>query len=228
MSAPPNSLFRIGGNAAVTVKVALTAKGFPEYHIPPILTATRLPMKLTAQQTPAPDPGRRLRAAPGGGLGVAVAARRPVRHGRQRELLDPGPGHRRGTALRVRRRAARVFRTPGYPMLLAPIFWLAGDGPTPCCWPGPRRRCWAPWPWRPFGGSRDCCSTTAPPLLAAALATFYPGAIVLERVDSQRGPVLPADAAATGPLDRGLAAPKRKRRRTFLAFAAGWRPGRPR
>jgi 4-amino-4-deoxy-L-arabinose transferase-like glycosyltransferase len=85
----------------------------------------------------------------------------------------------------------RVFRTPGYPLLLAPIFDLAGDTQTAillaraeaallgtlavaCVW----------WLAKLLFDERTA-------LLAAALATFYPGAIVLSALILSEAPFCP-------------------------------------
>ena len=73
---------------------------------------------------------------------------------------------------------ARVFRTPGYPVLLAPIFWLAGDSPKgvllargEAALLGTLAVLGVWWLTRLLFDDRAA-------LLAATLACFYPGAIV--------------------------------------------------
>ena len=56
---------------------------------------------------------------------------------------------------------ARVFRTPGYPLLLAPILRLAGDGQSAVLLARAEAALLGAWPWPACGGSRGCCSTTA-------------------------------------------------------------------
>ena len=123
---------------------------------------------------------------------------------------------------------ARVFRTPGYPMLLAPIIRLAGDGRSGVLLARAEAALlgvlavlavW--WLTRLLFDDRAA-------LLAAAMATFYPGAIAGQHAPLERGPVLPADVAATGVLDHGLACGRADGKRRSMDFAAGWRPGRPR
>ncbi len=76
---------------------------------------------------------------------------------------------------------AQVFRTPGYPVLLAPILWLAGDGRNAILLARAEAALlctlavlgvW--WLTRLLFDDRAA-------LLAAILATFYPGAIALAR-----------------------------------------------
>ena len=74
---------------------------------------------------------------------------------------------------------AQAFRTPGYPILLAPVFWLAGDGSAAVMLARTEAALLATlavlavwWLTRILFDDRAA-------FLAAALATFYPGAIVL-------------------------------------------------
>jgi hypothetical protein len=85
----------------------------------------------------------------------------------------------------------RVFRTPGYPLLLAPIIRLAGDGPTAVMLARAEAALlgtlavlvvW--WLTRLLFDDRAA-------LLAAALAAFYPGAIVLGTLILSEAPFSP-------------------------------------
>ena len=121
---------------------------------------------------------------------------------------------------------ARVFRTPGYPLLLAPILRLAGDGPNGgAAGPGRGGAVGRLGGARPCGGSRGCCSTIAPRCWRRPWRRSIPGAIALECVDPQRGPLLPADVAATcayGPSPGGRGRPAKA---TLCGFCGGLAAG---
>jgi hypothetical protein len=103
-------------------------------------------------------------------LGRAIAEGQPYEHGQNH---------------------ARVFRTPGYPLLLAPIIRLAGDGPTAVMLARAEAALlgtlavlivW--WLTRLLFDDRAA-------LLAAALVAFYPGAIVLGTLILSEAPFSP-------------------------------------
>ncbi len=123
---------------------------------------------------------------------------------------------------------ARVFRTPGYPLLLAPIVCLAGDGRdavllarAEAALLGTLAVLGVWWLTRLLFDDR------------AALAGGRSGDVLSGRdrpecVGSQRGPVLPADAPATGAVDSRLEGAVGRRGGPPWALAPDWRPGRPR
>jgi 4-amino-4-deoxy-L-arabinose transferase-like glycosyltransferase len=103
-------------------------------------------------------------------LGKAIAQGQP---------FECGPDH------------ARVFRTPGYPLLLAPIILLAGDGPNAVMLARAEAALlttlavlavW--WLTRLLFDDRAA-------ILAAAFATFYPGAIALGALILSEAPFCP-------------------------------------
>jgi 4-amino-4-deoxy-L-arabinose transferase-like glycosyltransferase len=86
---------------------------------------------------------------------------------------------------------ARVFRTPGYPLLLAPVVWLVGDNQNAVLLARAEAALlgvlavaavW--WLTRLLFDDRAA-------LLAAALATFYPGAIALSALILSEAPFCP-------------------------------------
>ena len=119
---------------------------------------------------------------------------------------------------------ARVFRTPGYPLLLAPILRLVGDNQTAVLLAraeaallGVLAVAGVWWLTRLLFDDRAA-------LLAAALATFYPGAIALSALILSEGPFCPLDVAATCPLDRRLEA-RTPAKTTLLGFCGGLAAG---
>ncbi|MCE5266450.1 MAG: glycosyltransferase family 39 protein, partial [Planctomycetaceae bacterium] len=103
-------------------------------------------------------------------LGRAIAEGRPYEY---------GPEH------------ARVFRTPGYPMLLAPVIWLAGDGSNGIMLARAEAALFGTlavlgvwWLALLLFGDRVAW-------IAAILATFYPGAIALSVLVLSEAPFCP-------------------------------------
>ena len=136
-------------------------------------------------------------------LGLAIAEGKPYEY---------GPEH------------AQVFRTPGYPMLLAPILRVFGDdrralllARAEAALLGTLAVAGVWWLTRLLFDDRAA-------MLAAVLATFYPGAIVLSVLDSQRGAVLSADAAAILVCGLPHGRPEAKATHDSLALAAGLSP----
>ena len=118
---------------------------------------------------------------------------------------------------------SRVFRTPGYPAVLAPIFLLAGDEPS---------RIWGRalgavlgtfavlgvwWLARRLFGPRAG-------LAAGAVAACYPGAIVTSALVLSEAPFCPLMLAQLALWTAAWTAPS-SRRAGWLAFAAGLAAG---
>lgn len=135
-------------------------------------------------------------------LAVALAARlaaglycqsRLNRHGARFEFGDSesywtlGRAIARGRPYRYGPEGAQIFRTPGYPLLLAPIFRIAGERPSPI---------WARAQSAVFGTlavagvwwlAKELFDARAG-LIAAAAATIYPGAIAISALVLSEAP----------------------------------------
>jgi hypothetical protein len=105
---------------------------------------------------------------------------------------------------------SRVFRTPGYPALLAPIFALSGGEPFGALGKGRKRGV------RRFGGGRslvagDGGSTQAGRESGApGWRRFTPGAVALGALVLSEAPFIGPDAGPVVPLDGGLAGADRR------------------
>ena len=100
-------------------------------------------------------------------------------------------GHRRRAAVRVYGDTAQVFRTPGYPLLLAPILWLAGDGNgavllarAEAALLGTLAVLGVWWLTRLLFDDRAA-------MLAGVLAAIYPGAIAINAMILSEAPLCP-------------------------------------
>ena len=140
-------------------------------------------------------------------LGAAIAAGGPYEY---------GPQH------------ARVFRTPGYPVLLAPIIWLFGEGRAGVAMARAEAALFGTlavalvwWLARRLFDERAAW-------IAAISGSFLSGRHCLERAGSQRGPVLPLDAPAIRAVDHRLGLAESRPTRRAAASARGWPPGPPR
>ena len=112
--------------------------------------------------------------------------------GRYRELLAARQGHRSGTShTSIGDSHARVFRTPGYPVLLAPIFWLTDDHRTAVLLARAEAALLATLAVLGVWGLTRLLFDDRAALLAAVLATFYPGAIVLGVLILSEAPFCP-------------------------------------
>jgi hypothetical protein len=136
-------------------------------------------------------------------LGRAIAEEQPYEY---------GPEH------------ARVFRTPGYPLLLAPVFWLAGDGPggvlvarAEAALLGTLAVLAVYWLTRLLFDDRAAW-------IAAVLATFYPGAIALSTMVLSEAPFCPLMLVQLGLWILAWNAAS-SGRRAGLGFAAGLAAG---
>jgi 4-amino-4-deoxy-L-arabinose transferase-like glycosyltransferase len=85
----------------------------------------------------------------------------------------------------------RVFRTPGYPVLLAPIFWIADDGPAAVYWARAEAALLGTLAVLAVWRLTRLLFDDRAALWAAALATFYPGAIVLSAWILSEAPFCP-------------------------------------
>jgi hypothetical protein len=119
---------------------------------------------------------------------------------------------------------ARVFRTPGYPVLLAPIFWLTDDGRTAVFLGRAEAALFGTlavlavwWLTRLLFDDRAA-------LLAAAMATFYPGAIVLGVLILSEAPFCPLMLLQLALWVLAWKAPS-VGRRTLWGFVAGLAAG---
>jgi 4-amino-4-deoxy-L-arabinose transferase-like glycosyltransferase len=119
---------------------------------------------------------------------------------------------------------ARVFRTPGYPVLLAPIVGLAGDGRTAVMLAraeaallGTLAVLGVWWLARLLFDDRAA-------MLAAGLATFYPGGIVLSALILSEAPFCPLMLLQLGLWILAWRAPS-SGRRAGLGFSAGLAAG---
>jgi 4-amino-4-deoxy-L-arabinose transferase-like glycosyltransferase len=86
---------------------------------------------------------------------------------------------------------ARVFRTPGYPLLLAPIFLLTDDRPTAVLLARGEAALFGTLAVLVVWGLTRLLFDDRAAILAAALATFYPGAIVLGVLILSEAPFCP-------------------------------------
>ena len=119
---------------------------------------------------------------------------------------------------------ARVFRTPGYPVLLAPIFWLTDDGRTAVFLGRAEAALFGTlavlgvwWLTRLLFDDRAA-------LAAAALATFYPGAIALGVLLLSEAPFCPLMLLQLALWIVAWKAPSAGRR-TLWGFGAGLAAG---
>ena len=122
---------------------------------------------------------------------------------------------------------ARVFRTPGYPLLLAPIVRLADGGHSAVLLAqaeaallGTLAVLGVWWLTRLLFDDRTA-------FLAAGLATFYPGAIALSALVLSEAPFCPLMLLELGVVDPGVASAVVGGRKA-LGFCAGWPRGQPR
>jgi 4-amino-4-deoxy-L-arabinose transferase-like glycosyltransferase len=118
---------------------------------------------------------------------------------------------------------ARIFRTPGYPSILATVFLLAGDEPSPM---------WG----RALGAGLGALAVLGvwwlagrlfgprAGLLAGAVAACYPGAVVTSLLVLSEAPFSPFMLAQLGLWIEAWRSPSR-RRAGLLAFAAGLAAG---
>ena len=121
-----------------------------------------------------------------------------------------------------------MFRTPGYPLLLAPILWLAGDGQNAVLLAraeaallGTLAVLGVWWLTRLLFDDRAA-------LMAAVLATFYPGAIALSALILSEAPFCPLMLLQLGlwTIAWNSATWRRTNRSGILRQV--WRPGQPR
>ncbi len=103
-------------------------------------------------------------------LGRAIAAGQPYEY---------GPEH------------ARIFRTPGYPLLLAPVFWLAGDGPAGVLLARAEAAVLGTLAVLGVWWLAGLLFDDRAAWIAAVLATFYPGAIALSILVLSEAPFCP-------------------------------------
>ena len=151
--------------------------------------------------------GSCLSPSPCGRMGVAVAARRRLRMGDTESYWQLGKAIARGEPYEYGETHARVFRTPGYPVLLAPIFWLTDDHRTAVLLARAEAALLGTLAVLGVWGLTRLLFDDRAALLAAVLATFYPGRDCLGGVDPQRGAVLPVDLAAIGAMGSCLERP---------------------
>jgi hypothetical protein len=85
----------------------------------------------------------------------------------------------------------RVFRTPGYPLLLAPIFWLTDDNRTAVLLARAEAALLGTLAVLGVWGLARLLFDDRAALLAAVLTTFYPGAIVLGVLILSEAPFCP-------------------------------------
>ncbi len=86
---------------------------------------------------------------------------------------------------------ARVFRTPGYPILLAPILWLVGDGPNAVLLARAEAALLGVFAVAGVWWLARLLFDDRAALIAAGLATFYPGAIALSALILSEAPFCP-------------------------------------
>ncbi len=119
---------------------------------------------------------------------------------------------------------ARVFRTPGYPALLAPVFLLTDDRHTALLLARAEAALFGSLAVLGVWGLTRLLFDGRAALLAAMLATFYPGAIVLGVLILSEAPFCPLILLQLALWGLAWKAPSTGRR-TLWAFAAGLAAG---
>jgi 4-amino-4-deoxy-L-arabinose transferase-like glycosyltransferase len=119
---------------------------------------------------------------------------------------------------------ARVFRTPGYPVLLAPIFWLTADKPTATMLARAEAALFGTLAVLGVWGLTRLLFDDRAALLAAVFASFYPGAIVLGVLILSEAPFCPLLLLQLVLWDLAWKAPATGKR-TLWGFAAGLAAG---